>query len=279
MISIEIIKFTIYCLAIIVISKYMLAVLLRKIAENMKLKVRTIGNLAGVTTSIPELLTICISSFNGLMIASIYNVLSSNIINLIQYIATIYINKNQKYMKNIAIRVDIFIVFLTIIIPILFISFKVEMNVGIILGFIALYIFLKHINKNSHNVFLKKEEKSIDQEIEEEIKNYRKHSKTILYFFLLFISGILLFIVGDMLGDTINKLCRTFNVPEVIIGIILGGITSLPELITFFESQKHHKNDNNEILGVVEATNNLLTSNMFNLFIIQSLGILIFRFL
>ena len=89
----------------------------------------------------------------------------------------------------------------------------------------------------------------------------------------------MLFIVGDKLGDTINKLCRTFNVPEVIIGIILGGITSLPELITFFESQKHHTNDNNEMLGVVEATNNLLTSNMFNLFIIQSLGILIFRFL
>lgn len=279
MISIEIIKFSIYCLTIIVISKYILATLLRKIAENMKLKARTIGNLAGITTSIPELLTICISSFNGLMIASIYNVLSSNIINLIQYIVTIYINKNQKHMKNIAIKVDIFIVFLTIIIPILLTSFKVEMNVEIILGFIALYIFLKHINKNSHNVFLKKEEKSIDNEIEEEIKNYRKHSKTILYFFLLFISGILLFIVGNLLGDTINKLCVNLNVPEVIIGIILGGITSLPELITFFESQKHHKKDNNEMLGVVEATNNLLTSNMFNLFIIQSLGILIFRFL
>lgn len=279
MISIEIIKFAIYCLAIIAISKYMLAVLLRKIAENMKLKVRTIGNLAGVTTSIPELLTICISSFNGLMIASIYNVLSSNIINLIQYICTIYINKNQKYMKNIAIKVDIFIVLITIVIPILFIGFKVNMNLEIILGFIVLYIILKRINKNSHNVFLKKEEKIIDEETEKEIKKHRKHIKTILYFFLLFISGILLFIVGDKLGDTINKLCRTFNVPEVIIGIILGGITSLPELITFFESQKHHKNDNNEMLGVVEATNNLLTSNMFNLFIIQSLGILIFRFL
>ena len=64
---------------------------------------------------------------------------------------------------------------------------------------------------------------------------------------------------------------------QVIIGILLGFITSIPELITFFESQRHYKNrDSNNMLGVVEATNNLLTSNMLNLFMIQSIGILIY---
>jgi hypothetical protein len=49
----------------------------------------------------------------------------------------------------------------------------------------------------------------------------------------------------------------------------------VPELITFFESQKHHKNQENDMLGIVEATNNLLTSNLSNLFIIQTIGIIL----
>ena len=93
---------------------------------------------------------------------------------------------------------------------------------------------------------------------------------------MLIISGILLFLIGNLLGDNLENLCNRFNVPEMVVGIVLGFVTSLPELITFFESQKHHKNAQNDILGVVEATNNLLMSNILNLFIIQSIGIIIF---
>ena len=75
--------------------------------------------------------------------------------------------------------------------------------------------------------------------------------------------------------NILENLCGIFEVPEVIIGILLGIITSIPELITFFESQKHHKKKENDMLGVIEATNNLLTSNIVNLFIIQALAILI----
>ena len=82
----------------------------------------------------------------------------------------------------------------------------------------------------------------------------------------------MLYVIGELLGDTLNNLCNQFNVSQTIIGILLGFITSIPELITFFESQKHYKMQNDDdILGVVEATNNLLTSNMLNLFIIHRL--------
>ena len=54
----------------------------------------------------------------------------------------------------------------------------------------------------------------------------------------------------------------------------------MPKIILhsqFFESQKHYKKiEEDAVLGVVEATNNLFTSNILNLFIIQSIGILIF---
>ena len=81
--------------------------------------------------------------------------------------------------------------------------------------------------------------------------------------------------MGNLLGDTLEILCAYFGVSQLVIGIILGFITSIPEFISFLESQKHYKRLKNDMLGVVEATNNLLTSNTLNLFIIQTLGILL----
>ena len=88
----EILKFIFFSLLIVLISKYMLVTVLRKLAENLNLKPNVIGNIAGYATSVPELLTVSISSFTGLTGASVYNILSSNIINLVQYICAIIMN-------------------------------------------------------------------------------------------------------------------------------------------------------------------------------------------
>ena len=86
----------------------------------------------------------------------------------------------------------------------------------------------------------------------------------------------MLYFVGNILSDVLNNLCKKLLIPEMVIGILLGFITSIPELITFFEAQKHHKDENSH-LGLIEATNNLFSSNVLNLFIIQSITIIIFN--
>ena len=63
---IEIIKFLFYSGLIVLVSKYILVGTLRKLAENLNLKARTVGDVAGVATSVPELLTIVTSSIRGL---------------------------------------------------------------------------------------------------------------------------------------------------------------------------------------------------------------------
>lgn len=275
---IELIKFIVYSGLIVLISKYILVSTLRKLAESLDLKPKTIGDVAGYATSMPELLTICASSFKGLIGASIINVLSSNIINFIQYLTSIYLNKNQKTFRNKAIMTDIILVIITIIIPAILICLNIEMNISIVPMFIILYILFGFINNNVHKLYLKKEDKILEKQIEKEGKWERNNKKkTTKYIIYLVLTGVLLFIVGDALGNTLESLCNKFNISQSIIGILLGLITSLPELITFFESQKHYrKKENDNILGVVEATNNLLTSNMLNLFAIQSVGIIIY---
>ena len=275
----ELIKFIIYSGLIVLLSKYILVKTLRSLAENLKLKPKTVGDIAGYATSVPELLTITASSLRGLTGASVYNILSSNVINLIQYIGSIMLNKNNKAYKNKAIRIDIVLVLLTIAIPVILMWLEIELSIKIVPIFILLYILFIYINSNSHKVYLSKQDKEIEKQIElEEKKEEGNTRKTLLYIAILIITGILLFVVGDLLGDTLENLANLFNVSQTIIGILLGFTTSIPELITFFEAQKHYKNQQkeDEILGVIEATNNLLTSNTLNLFVIQTIGILIY---
>lgn len=273
---IEIIKFIIYSGLIVLISKNILVTTLRKLAEALNLKAKTVGNIAGYATSVPELLTITTSSLRGLTGASIYNILSSNVINLIQYLGAIVLNKNTEKLKNKAIKIDLVLVIITIIIPIILLKFNIELNLWIVPIFVILYGLFRVLNNNAHKLYLKKEDEEIELEIEQEKEGEKGNKvKTIKYFIYLFITGILLFIIGELLGNTLENLCNLFNVSELIIGVLLGFMTSLPELITFIEAQRHHKRLEDDMLGVVEATNNLLTSNILNLFAIQTIGILI----
>ncbi len=275
----EWIQFIVYTGLIVVISKYVLVVILRKLAENLELKATTVGNIAGAATSVPELLTITISSMKGLMGASIYNILSSNVINFLQYIASIVVNKNRKAFQNLAIQIDIVLVVVTILIPIALLWLNIGLNLYIIPIFVLLYALFQYINHNAHKLYLQQEEEKLKKQIDEEKEAEKGNTrKTVLYVVILLLVGTVLFVVGDLLGETIESLAQHFEISQTVIGILLGIATSIPELITFFESQKHYTSKHHEILGVVEATNNLLTSNLLNLFVIQTIGILIVAF-
>lgn len=274
----EIIKFIIYSLCIVGISKYILVPVLRKFAESINLKAKTVGNLAGVATSVPELLSVSFAAVTGLIGTSIYNILSSNVINLIQYIVSVWINKNGKVLRNRALTIDIIMVIITILIPIGFVITNFEADLIVVFLLVLIFLLFYYINNNAHKLYLEKEEKIEEKKINEEAKWVRGKKEIILkYSFYLILTGIALFVVGNLLSNTLENLCTTFNIPEFIVGIALGFITSIPELITFFESQKHHKSKQDDRLGVIEATNNLLTSNMLNLFIIQSVGIILYQ--
>lgn len=274
---IEIGKCFIYILFIILIAKYILVKLLRKLAESLNLSSKAVGNIAGIATSVPELLTVCFSASAGLLGTSIYNIISSNVINFMQYSISIWMNKNQKIWRNKAIRIDLGLVGMTIVLPLLLITAKIESSPSIVPLFILLFLLFYYINHNAHKLYLKKQEKQIEENIEKEKKWIKgKINVIVKYSFYLVLTTAALYIIGNALSTSLENLASIFAIPEMVLGIVLGIMTSLPELITFFESQRHHKKGEEEALGVIEATNNLLTSNVLNLFIIQSIGILIY---
>ncbi len=283
----EILEFLLYSILIVLISKYILVCILRRIGELLRLKSKTIGNIAGVATSIPELLTASFSAMSGFILTSTYNIISSNIINVVQYMFTVILNKNSKILKNKALKIDLILVGFTILIPILMRIFHFETQGILIPIFILLLFVFYRITNNAHSLYSKVEKNQNENKYEENEKDQEKKSNisvysrkeissVVLQAILLAIVGILLYGIGNLLSNVLENLCIRFEIPEFILGILLGFITSLPEFITFLESQKHHKED---LEGVVEATSNLLTSNLMNLFVIQSIAIFLFLIL
>ena len=275
----KITEFIIYSSLIVIISKYILVNTLRKLAENLNLKPKTVGNIAGYATSMPELLTVSISSLNGLISTSIFNIISSNVINFIQYIASIIMNKNREALNNKAIKIDLIMVVLTIIIPLFILWKNMEIDFDIIPIFLIIYFLFIYLNNNVNKLYLQKENREIQKKFEEEGKTEKGNTrKTLLYVIILIITGVVLYLISELLGNSLDNLCNELGISQIIIGLLLGFITSIPELITFFESQQHYKRQNNNMLGVIEATNNLLTSNILNLFLIESIGICLYNF-
>lgn len=273
-IFIEIIKFTVYALAIVIISKKFLVPILRNLARSLNLESKTVGNIAGIATSMPEFLSVSFSAFRGLLDTSIYNIISSNFINLFLYSLSMILNKNIDKLKNKALKVDLIISLLTIIIPFALLAINIEMNLSIIPLLIFLFILFYTINKNSHNLYL--DEYKEEEKIEYESKNTKQKVKIIIKHTLyLILTGISLFIFGNLLSEVVERLSTLFNVSQIILGITLGIVTSIPEVITFFEAQRYNNKQDEKMEGVIETTNNLLTSNLMNLCIIQSVGIFI----
>ena len=98
------------------------------------------------------------------------NIISSNVINLIQYIAAVVLNKNQKLLNSKGIKVQLVLVMATILIPILMVISKIEFNINFTIVFILLFILFYYINSNVHKLYLKKQDEKIYKEIEKEKK-------------------------------------------------------------------------------------------------------------
>ncbi len=272
----NLVEFIIYSILIVFVTKNFLIKVIRQLASALDLESKTVGDISGVATSMPEIISVFFTSLQGMFATGIYNILSSNVINFIQYTISIFKNKNQQLLQNDALKADIIMVIITILIPSLIIILNIEMNIAFVPIFIMLFILFYMINRNTHKLYLPQIKTEEMKEIEKQKKWIKGKKKIIIKDIIyLIIIGIILFSIGELLGNVVRRLSAIFYIPESIIGITLGIITSLPELITFIESQRTSGTENNKVSGVIEATNNLLTSNIINLFVVLTIGIVV----
>lgn len=158
----------------------------------------------------PELLTVFFSSLQGMFDTSIYNIISSNVINFTQYITSVVINKNGKVLQNRALKIELGIVVFTILIPLAMIVFGINANITIVPIFILAFIMLYYIKGNAYKVYKIQDINSEEiRKIEEEKKWVRhKEKKAVTTVLQLFGVGVILFFVGNLLRKYIRSTKR-----------------------------------------------------------------------
>lgn len=269
----QIILFIIYSALIVIIAKYMLYYCVRRIAGILKFKNKTIGQILGYLTSMPELISTLFIAQHGMILTVTYNVLSSNVINIILAIIVTGAFGRFKYLKGNKFRIEYIIIAFSIIFPMLMIKFNMLANASTILICLVLYLLYLYIIRK---LGLEPQEEMFKEvEEESEKKKYNIPIAVTMYSIIILTGICLLYFLGDKLGDIVYSLGSTYKVSELILGIIIGFITSMPEMTTFIESYVNNKGKN-EHKGAEELVNNVVASNVANLLIIQAIGILIF---
>jgi len=256
--------------AVVLLTKLVVrGIELYAVAGGMSAKAK--GQFLGYATSIPELAGTVGTAGNGLLAAGLWNVGSSNIINL-----TLFMLAAGYYRRLGALRhrkfVDEMLFALAAAAVPLVLSQLPEMarspwTAGLLFGFFLAYPVLdRHFNPAPPPSL------SIGRIKPEDASRIRGAG--------LVVVGVLgIILAGNYLGTEAKAVVDGMGVPEWAVGWILGFITSLPELTAFFavfasarEGDKPPRLDTD----CQENLDSLAASNMSNLGIVYPIGICVF---
>lgn len=249
--------------AIIVLVKYGLLRGIDQVANALNWSAKARGQVTGYATSVPEFVCLVSAGLAGVWQAGLWNIASSNIINsTLMLIAVLYYGQFRE-LFNLRFLDEIFFAGLAIAVPIVLMRHGMDTQwflVPVLLGFFFIYRFIdKRVNRPHDS------EKPM-----EAVGN-------LPFGIILGLTALVAIgVAGVFLGDATAEVVETMGVRPAIAGWILGVVTSIPEMVSFFavyatskrEEKLHELNDTQEVLD------NLTSSNMSNVGIVYPMGLL-----
>jgi Ca2+/Na+ antiporter len=267
-------QFLLFTVLIVVVARVLLYQPAKNITDLLGMDHRKAGQLLGYLTSSPELIATAFIAVNGLMLTVAYNILASNIINVILALSAAAYFRHVRDLAGRGFRREHWILLASIAIPVMLLVTDQIRNIVIAPAFLLLYVLylmaIRHITSDSptplqyHEVMHR-----------ERPHRFSRRSRLIGNGVVILAALVALYLLGDALGNVIVDLGATYGVPAIVIGTIVGVVTSLPELTTFFASYSAHR-ETRVNRGSEEVMHNLLASNAANLLIVQNLGLVLF---
>jgi Ca2+/Na+ antiporter len=253
--------------AIVGAVRFLLIPGIGKIGAALKFSAKMRGQMIGYATSVPEFTVLTAGALNGVFNAGMWNIASSNIINWVLFLVTVFAFRQQLDLKNRGFADEIVFGVLSVVIPLL--MFVLHIGTGYaaaagLLGFFVTYkIMDKRLNKAGKPAPLPKG-----------AENGTWWGGSLL----LLIGVTVILFAGRFLGGSAGALIKQLNVPAWAVGWILGLVTSVCELASFIEIYRIHKpKDSPEhIKDTQEALDALVASNIANLGLILPLGMVLF---
>lgn len=254
---------------IILVARFALYEPAQKLARAGNLSRAATGQMLGYLTSTPELVATIFVAATGLFSVVTYNILGSNIVNVfLALIAALWFRQVRK-LGGRSFRFEQAIIAASIAVPIALLLTGQDSAWWSAIALVAGYIAYLVVMRKRHQAVGPVEDEDAAQPWSE------GKPRVIVQIIILVVGLIALYLLGDVLGNSIYDLGVAFAVPTIILGGLTAVATSLPELTTFFASYAAHKRSSTD--GNTEVMHNLMASNVFNLLIIQAIGIAIFQ--
>ena len=253
-------------MGVVLITRFLLIKGIQLTSDAWRIPRKVQGQIMGYATSTPELVGTVSTAAKGLLGAGLWNVTASNIINLILFMVTALYFGRSKVLAKRKFADEIGFALGAIVLPVILVTreqwAKSPWAALVLFGFFVTYVVLDKV-LNRPNLDVKEDDTP---------KDPSKGPKGIVYI-LLGIVGII--IVGNFLGDVAKSIVDQMSVPQWAVGWILGVITSLPELTSFYAVFALAKDrDGDE--SCQQNLDNLAASNMSNVGLIYPIGIIVY---
>lgn len=250
--------------AIVLSVKFGLLRGIDQIANALNWSAKARGQVTGYATSVPELVCLVSAGLAGVWQAGLWNIASSNIINAVLMSLAVIRYRQVRDLFNLRFLDEIGFAVLAIFVPIVLMRLGKDTEwylVPVLMGFFIFY-------------------KLVDSRLNRPAKHEQSEDAAVgnLPFGLILglVALIAITIAGVFLGDATAAVVEQMGVRPTIAGWILGFVTSIPELVSFFAVYAASKSAGRlqDLNDTQEALDNLTGSNMANVGVVYPLGLL-----
>lgn len=250
--------------SVIGVARFGLVPALSQMAGALKWSSKARGQATGFATSSPELVALVASGLAGVWNAGLWNIASSNIINLVlALVATLYYGRGRDLLAK---------------------RFWDELGFSILAVFVPIGLMLAHFDTHVATVPLLLLFFVIYKIADRKLNAPEEFAETdtpgsLGFGILMALTSLaLIAFAGVYLGGATREVVTVAGVPAAATGWILGFVTSLPEMVTFFSVYADAAKKGREagLEETQEVLDNLAASNASNTGIIYPIGLAVY---
>lgn len=265
MLFVTLLEFLGLAIAVVLVTRFLLLGGLERASKGFGFSTKAQGQLMGYATSAPELVGTCATASRGLLGAGLWNVAASNIINLGLFgVAVVTYHRTgalrqRKFLDEMGFALS------AIALPLLLTLRRdwaeSPWTAAGLLGCFALYLLLDW-RLNAEPGPAESAPRDLDPAL----------GRQGIVLILLGIAGVI--VSGHFLGIVAEDLVVALKIPEAAVGWVLGVVTSLPEMTSFFVVFAASSGLDDE--DCQRNLDNLAASNMSNMGLVYPIGIVLF---
>lgn len=224
------------------------------------------GQITGLATSSPELVCLVAAGVAGVWEVGLWNIAASNIINCLLMAAAVLTYGQGRELLNRRFADEVGFSMLAIAVPLVLMSFALDTHWSVVPGLLALFWVYRIVDKRLNPA------SATAPPAAETVGNIQ------LGLILISTALVAIAVAGFFLGGASEKVVNQLGVPSAAAGWILGLVTSIPEMVTFFAVYAASRESGrlNELDDTQEVLDNLTSSNMANTGLVYPIGLGVF---